>query len=167
MTCSHKRICADVGGIAASHYLVRRLPPHVQRLWPGERELAAIVFARGPSTAADVRERLSKDLTNSSVRATLNRLVAKGILELRPGRRGRGNPAVYCPTNIPEEARTRAVMKVCDDYFGGSPLRLALAALATVRDADEHVSHFVRELQASLESAAEVAPGERRTAARP
>lgn len=126
---------------------VQELPPHVQQLWPGEREFASIVFARGPSTAAEIQQRLSKPLTSSSVRATLRRLVGKGILNCAPGRRGRGSPAIYYPTTIPEQAKAKALHRVAADYFGGSTVRLACAALESAEPSDE-----LRDLAVTLAS---------------
>jgi|SRR5579884_3586648 len=125
---------------------VAPLPVHVQTLWPGEREVASIIFARGPSTAAEVQERLSKSLSMSAVRITLRRLVAKGILECHGGARGRGNPAIYSPTTVSERAQSRAIQKLTTEYFGGSAFRLVVAALSSGEFADEDLERLAEEI---------------------
>ena len=107
------------------------IPIQVQKLWARERELATIVYTRGPSTALEVQERLSASLSNAAVRSILSRLVDKQILGCIPGRRGRGCPAVYVPVEVPHQAKVKAIRQLSESYFSGSLAELIRAALAT------------------------------------
>lgn len=118
------------------------MPAHVQKLWSRERELATIVYTRGPSTAAEVQDRLSSPLTSPAVRSILTRLVAKGVLGCIPGRRGRGCPAIYRPKEMPEELRSRAMQQISDQYFGGSMIQVACAALRAAANEDLALDEF-------------------------
>ena len=50
----------------------------------------------------------------------LVRLVRKGILRRRPGKRGAGCADVFIAALSIDHARTRALAKLADDFFGGS-----------------------------------------------
>lgn len=113
------------------------LPPHVLDLWAREREVATIVYQRGPSTANEVRACLSAPLSSAAVRSMLMRLVNKGVLRLRPGRRGRGFPAIFIPTSIASDARVQALKKLSTEYFDNSMVRVALAALSVASERGE------------------------------
>lgn len=109
------------------------MPIQVQRLWARERELATIVYTRGPSTALEVQERLSAKLSNAAVRSILARLVNKEVLSCIPGRRGRGCPTLYLPVEVPQRAKVKAIRQLSESYFSGSITDLVRTALATAK----------------------------------
>lgn len=106
------------------------LPPHgtdmLARLAPREREIATIVYTRGMISAEEARAHLVKPLTNSAIRSMLTRLEAKGVLRKRKV----GNRYLFGPAAPDQKLREQALRRLCDDYFGGSPLDAALALVA-------------------------------------
>ena len=56
------------------------LPPQVLNLARCERELALIIYLEGAMTAKSIEARLPRKLSNSALRAMLQRLCRKGIL---------------------------------------------------------------------------------------
>ncbi|HEY5711663.1 MAG TPA: BlaI/MecI/CopY family transcriptional regulator [Allosphingosinicella sp.] len=113
------------------------IPPHgadlLARLAPREREIASIVYANGMLSAEEARRHLVKPLSNSAIRSMLTRLEAKGVLRKRKV----GNRYLFGPAVAGQKLREEALRRLCDDYFGGSPLdaALALVAMADERDA--------------------------------
>lgn len=96
------------------------IPPQVEQLAWREREVASIVYRFGYATAKDVQAQLSESVSNGAVRSMLVRLVRKGILRRRPGKRGAGCADVFIAALSIDHARTRALAKLADDFFGGS-----------------------------------------------
>lgn len=100
------------------------IPPQVEQLAWREREIASIVYRFGYATAKDVEAELSQSVSNGAVRSMLVRLVRKGILRRRPGKRGAGCADVFIAALSIDHARTRALAKLADDFFGGSLFEL-------------------------------------------
>ena len=96
------------------------IPPQVEQLAWREREIASIVYRFGYATAKDVQDQLLEPVSNGAVRSMLVRLVHKGILRRRPGKRGAGCADVFIAALSINHARTRALAKLADDFFGGS-----------------------------------------------
>lgn len=101
------------------------IPPQVERLAWRERQVASIVYRRGFATAKDVEFELDSSLSNGAIRSMLLRLVSKGILSRRPGKRGVGCSDVFIAALSLDHARRRAVAKLADEFFGGSVADLA------------------------------------------
>lgn len=137
-TCGGVSEIGDGGGDVA-------LPPQVRKLWYREREVATLIYTRGPSTAADVMTNLSSPLSNSSVRTMLRRLVEKGVLTQCLGRPGRGAPTVYLPMAIPSAAKASALQQLSAQYFDGSMVNVALAALSAASERQELVDDSIVE----------------------
>ena len=92
--------------------------PEIDRLFPLEREIAELVYARGCVTAKEVEAGLSRPLSNPAVRSMLNRLVRKGLLvrhELKPP-----SAFVYGPAITRAAAEENAIRQCAEDFFGGS-----------------------------------------------
>jgi predicted transcriptional regulator len=96
------------------------------RLAPREREIATIVYAHGMISAEEARLHLVKPHSNSAIRSMLTRLEAKGVLRKRKA----GNRYLFGPAVAGHKLREEALRRLCDDYFGGSPLDAALALVA-------------------------------------
>jgi predicted transcriptional regulator len=107
------------------------IPPQVENLAWRERQVASIVYRRGYATAKDVELELLDKLSNGAIRSMLLRLVGKGILERRPGKRGAGCCDMYVAALSVDHARKCAVAKLADQFFQGSVTDLARFA-ATV-----------------------------------
>lgn len=94
------------------------------RLSRREREITDAVFRLEKATVEDVRGSLSDAPTASSVRATMNILVKKGVLVSRYD----GPRKVYTTTVVKERARTEVFRDMIRTYFNGSA-SLAVASL--------------------------------------
>lgn len=108
------------------------LPPDLKKLAQREREVAMIIYHHGACTAKEVQERLSASISNGAVRSMLVRLVRKGLLERRWGKRGRGQEYVYLPAIMPVDVKRRALTEVTEKYFGGSLTAVALGILELI-----------------------------------
>lgn len=110
--------------------LQRPQGPPLARLLGREREVAGIVYACGRGISADeVRLALSDPLSSSAVRSMLTRLAAKGLLVTRKS----GKRYLYLPAIADGAAREKALLRVAQDYFGGSLAEAAMAMLALAR----------------------------------
>ena len=97
----------------------------IDRLPRREREIAEIVHARGEASAAEVCDAVSDPLSNAAVRSMLTRLEAKGVLR----RRKEGRRFLYAPADREAAAREAALRRLCREWFGGSLVRTAAAAI--------------------------------------
>ena len=109
------------------------LPPQVIELAWRERQIASIVYRLGFATAKQVQFELGNSLSNGAIRSMLVRLVAKGILSRRPGKRGAGCSDLFIAKLSVEDARKLALAKVADDFFGGSLSLLGACASEMTR----------------------------------
>jgi predicted transcriptional regulator len=107
-----------------------------------ERQIMDVVHRLGSGTVADVRAQLDDPPTYSTVRALMNTLESKG--HLRHEQRGRAY--VYAPTVEPEVARTSALRRVVDSFFGGSPTDAAVALLGMSGDLDDAAQERLQRL---------------------
>ncbi len=114
---------------------------------PREREILDVIYAAGPSSVGDVRERLADPPGYSAVRTMLSRLVAKGHLRFKR----EGTRYVYSPTRKREVMSRQALRRVLNTYFGGS---LAQAVTALLDDRSGAISpDEARELERRLAAA--------------
>ncbi|HET6941388.1 MAG TPA: BlaI/MecI/CopY family transcriptional regulator [Sphingomicrobium sp.] len=115
------------------------LPPQVLNLPRCERELAIIVYLEGGMTAKLLEARLPRKLSNSALRAMLQRLCCKGIL-CRHKVNGshvstdRRIPYLYTPGITPEIVRARALQQIARDYFDGSLLQVVEEAVRALQE---------------------------------
>jgi predicted transcriptional regulator len=115
------------------------LPPQVLNLPRCERELAIIVYLEGGMTAKLLEARLPRKLSNSALRAMLQRLCCKGILcrhkvngsHMSTDRR---IPYLYTPAITPEIVRARALQQMARDYFDGSLLQVVEEAVRALQE---------------------------------
>ncbi|QNP44612.1 BlaI/MecI/CopY family transcriptional regulator (plasmid) [Sphingomonas daechungensis] len=120
------------------------IPPQVLNLARCEREVAVVIYLEGGMTAKLLEARLPRKISNSALRAMLQRLCTKGILRRHKidgshSSTDRRIPYVYTPAITPELVRIRALQQVARDYFGGSLLRVAEeAAKASKVGAEAH-----------------------------
>jgi predicted ArsR family transcriptional regulator len=111
---------------------------------PTRERVVRSILVDGPSTAADLAERL--DLTPAAVRRHLDHLLAQGALEARDPRpnasRGRGRPA-----------KVFAITEAGRDHFDQQYDDLALEALRYLAETggDEAVHEFARRRVAFIE----------------
>jgi predicted transcriptional regulator len=108
-----------------------------------ERELdvMAILWERGPSTVAEVRERLSDDLAHNTVQTVLRILEDKGYV----GHTDEGRAHRFHARVKRELAGATAASRVVEKLFGGSTERL-LTHLVSERSIDPKELRRLREL---------------------
>lgn len=81
-----------------------------------ELDIMAVLWERGPSTAAEVREQLTDELAYNTVLSMLRILEEKGYVDhTEEGRAHR-----YRPLVAREQAGTSALQRLIDKVFGGS-----------------------------------------------
>lgn len=103
-----------------------------ERLARRERQIMDSLYRRGSATVAEVRRDLPEPPTESAVRATLNLLEERGLVEhTTEGRRN-----VYRSSEPRERASRKALEHLVRTFFSGS----REAALAALLDAGERVS---------------------------
>ena len=96
-----------------------------------ELDVMAVLWARGPSTVAEVRERLEDDLAHNTVQTVLRILEDKGyVTHTEEGRAHRFSAKVKR-----EIAGATATSRLIEKLFGGSTERL-LAYLVAERSID-------------------------------
>ena len=92
------------------------------RFTPRELDIMGVLWARGPSTVAEVREALDDDLAYNTVLTMLKVMEGKGyVSRVREGRADR-----YTAEVERVEAGERALDRVTERLFGGSPEELLL-----------------------------------------
>ena len=96
-----------------------------------ERQIMDALYEAGEATVAEVLERIPDPPSYSSVRALLRILEEKGHVQHRQD----GARYVYAPTVPRERARTTALDRVVQTFFGGSA-ETAMAALLDLRGDD-------------------------------
>lgn len=101
--------------------LLKRLPTR-------ELEVASAVYQRGNLTAIQVMQSLSKTMGNSSVRTTLQRLQAKGVIK----RRREGRRYVYFPSSREPHYRKKVLAWVAAEHYDGSLERMLKEAIELI-----------------------------------
>jgi len=89
-----------------------------------ERQIAETLYQLGEASVADVLERLPAPPTYSAVRAMLNVLVGKGVVEVRQD----GKRYLYKPALPKEKIRKSVLRNLVRNFFAGDPAD-AVAAL--------------------------------------
>jgi predicted transcriptional regulator len=90
-----------------------------------ERQIMDVLFQRGESTAAEVREHMPEPPSYSAVRAHLRILEEKGHVKHAQD----GPRYVYQPTMTKEKAKQSALNHLVDTFFGGSSEKVMAALL--------------------------------------
>lgn len=100
---------------------------------PRELDIMEILWARGPSTVAEVQEALSDELAYTTVLTMLRIMEGKGYLS----RRREGRADRYAPEVKRQAAETSALGRVTERIFGGSPEELLVRLVEADLDADQ------------------------------
>jgi BlaI family penicillinase repressor len=90
-----------------------------------ERQIMDILYRRGKSSAAEVREAMPDPPSYSAVRAMLRVLEAKGHVR----HQAEGLKYVYLPTVARDKAKRSAVKHLVDTFFKDSPEQVVAALL--------------------------------------
>jgi len=106
-----------------------------------ELDVIAVLWQRGPSTVAEVRERLHDELAHNTVQTVLRVLEAKGyVSHIDEGKAHRFRARVK-----PELAGVSAASRIVEKMFGGSTERL-LTHLVAERDVTAEELRRLRDL---------------------
>jgi predicted transcriptional regulator len=103
------------------------------QLTPRELDIMDVLWSRGPSTVAEVREALFDDLAYTTVLTMLRLMEQKGhVSRTREGRADR-----YAAEVEREVAASSAVGRLTERLFGGSPEELLLRLVDEELDAEQ------------------------------
>lgn len=113
----------------------------MERLTPRETEIMNVLWDRGPSTVAEVRDALDDGSAYTTILTLMRVLEEKGIV----ARRAEGKAHRYRALVRRDAARSRAVDGVLGQFFRGSA-ELMLTQLVARRDLDEDALRRLRTL---------------------
>jgi len=113
----------------------------VERLTPRETEIMNVLWDRGPSTVAEVRDALNDGSAYTTILTFMRVLEEKGHV----ARRAEGKAHRYRALVRRDAARSRAVDGVLGQFFRGSA-ELMLTQLVSRRDLDEDALRRLRAL---------------------
>lgn len=103
------------------------------RFTPRELDIMGVLWSRGPSTVAEVRDALEDDLAHNTVLTMLKVMEGKGhVTRSREGRADR-----YTAEVEREAAGESALGRMTERLFGGSPEELLLRLVDSGLDSDE------------------------------
>ena len=128
-----------------------------EQLTPLELELMQVLWASGPSTVGEVRERLAGEPAYTTVQTVLNILERKG----RVKRMLTGKAYVYRAAVTREKAMGSAVRDLLERMFGGSSEALLLSLMEAERIDPGDLERLARKV-AEAERAAAAAETEER-----
>lgn len=106
-----------------------------------ELDVMAVLWERGPSTVAEVREAIDDDLAYTTVLTILRTLEAKGFVS----HEAEGKAHRYAPLIARDKAGRSALGQVLDKIFGGSR-EMLLANLVRERGVDAAELKRLREV---------------------
>ena len=106
-----------------------------------ELDVMAVLWERGPSTVAEVRERIADDLAHNTVQTVLRILEEKGYV----GHTEEGRAHRFFSRVKREVAGASATARVVDKLFGGSTERL-ITHLVSERSIDPEELKRLRKL---------------------
>ena len=103
-----------------------------------ERQIMDVVFRLGRASVGEVREQLPDPPSYSAVRATMGILERKGHLT----HEREGTKFVYSAVASQKRVRRRAMGKLLDTFFDGSPEKALAALLSRERPDDEQLERM-------------------------
>lgn len=112
-----------------------------------ELDVMNVLWERGPSTVAEVREKLEDDLAYTTVLTILRVLEGKGHV----GHEEEGRAHRYRPLVAREDARRSAVGGLLQRFFAGSPEQVLLHLVAEKNVSDEDLRKMRELLDHHLE----------------
>ena len=107
--------------------------PDLPELTRFELEIMQVVWDLGSATAAEVGQRLGRELAGTTIHTVLANLRRKGYLAPVPTVE---RALRFAPSVAREQVATRSLRRLLGDFFEGSPLRL-MAHLKSEEAVDE------------------------------
>lgn len=104
----------------------------LHKLPPRERQIVDLLYADGPGTVAEIRDKLPDEISASAIRAMLTRLEAKGFVSRQAADRG----LIYAPLVAEANAKQSALSHVVKVFFNGSAAGAASALLGMSEQLD-------------------------------
>ena len=98
-----------------------------------ELDIMGVLWTRGPSTVAEVREALEDDLAHNTVLTMFKVMEGKGYVSRSP----EGRAHRYAPEVERDAAGESALGRVTERLFGGSPEQLLLRLVDSGLGSDE------------------------------
>lgn len=114
--------------------------PVAELLTQRESEIMTILWELEQATADDVRQRLSGDPHDSSVRTIMRVLIEKGFARKRP----RTRPAVYVPAMSKSSFQQKAASSFIRRFFSGSAEALVVRLLHDEKLTPEQLDEIKR-----------------------
>jgi BlaI family penicillinase repressor len=118
----------------------------------GEREVDVMtaLWAHGPGTVAEVRERLPASLAYNTVLTILRNLEAKGLVDHEP----EGRVHRYFPVATQQAVKQSAVARLVSKFFAGSPVDVVAHLLENgslspdeLRELHQHLDARLRDVE--------------------
>lgn len=115
----------------------------------GERELDVMtaLWAGGPGTVADVRDRLGVELAYNTVLTILRNLESKGLVD----HEAEGRVHRYFAVTSQEAVKQNAVSRLVTKFFSGSPVNVMAHLLESGTLSPDELRELHRHLNARLE----------------
>lgn len=110
----------------------------------GDLELLSLLWEHGPSTLAEVHERLDRQVGYTTVQTRLNRLVDKGWAD--KGKEGRG-PTRYVASVAPEQVSASHLDQLVERVAKGSVVPLVTQLLGGASLTADEVSELKQALR--------------------
>jgi predicted transcriptional regulator len=118
--------------------------PSVDQLGAREREIMNAIFALGNrASAEDVRARLTRPPSSSTVRVMLSRLERKGFVRHTED----GLRYIYSATVSPTSAKKRALREYLQTFFGGSLAEMVAALVQEGPLTDEELAELTARIE--------------------
>jgi predicted transcriptional regulator len=103
-----------------------------------EAEIKPILWKHGAATAEDIRQQLSGQPHDSTVRTLLRILMAKGYVTAS----SKARPTLYRPAIKQRSVQKKAAKEFLQRFFGGSAEELVLHLLDDERLSPEQLKHL-------------------------
>ncbi len=114
--------------------------PPAEVLTARESEIMAVLWKLGGATSEELRELLSGDPHDSSVRTLMRVLIGKRYVRKRPNSR----PTVYVPAVSQSKVQQKAASSFIKRFFSGSAEALVVRLLADEQLTPEQLSEIKR-----------------------
>lgn len=105
----------------------------LEKLPPRERQIVDLLYAEGECTVAEIRGKMTDEISASAVRAMLTRLESKGFVSRHQADRG----FVFAPVLGATSAKQSALGHIVKVFFNGSTAGAASALLGMSESLDD------------------------------
>lgn len=114
------------------------MPPDTPLPTDAELEILRVLWAHGPATVREVKERLEADQGYTTVLKHLQLMHEKGLVD----RDESGRAHVYAAATAEADTQRRLVRDLLDRAFGGSAQQLVMRALSAEQVSDDELEQI-------------------------